>query len=186
MEAELQIDWRLGNDRRCSFCQRSKDRVRTLVSNPAGTLFICDECIAVCSSIIDDHKAGHPTGSSDEMKKLALGVYNHCNPHVQRLIDSGAHLAEVTVLITGPGMCRMWIARTLTRILRVPCSNLHLPVPLYLTVQSAVPGEQRTPSAIASSKVSGPCQTLARPSELSDTSNVSDGAAAKARTDELP
>ena len=46
---------------RCSFCNKTQDQVRKLIAGPAG-VYICDECVDICSDIIeeeyeDDEKA---------------------------------------------------------------------------------------------------------------------------------
>ena len=38
---------------RCSFCQKTEDQVRKLIAGPNGT-YICDECIGICSEIIEE------------------------------------------------------------------------------------------------------------------------------------
>src|SRR6202041_3399046 len=86
---------------RCSFCHKSQDAVAKLISSPSDypRAYICDECVAVCNSILDDDRsgeapattAGHlpkPTevksflddyviGQDQTKKKLAVSVYNH-------------------------------------------------------------------------------------------------------------
>jgi ATP-dependent Clp protease ATP-binding subunit ClpX len=120
-------------DPKCLGCGKSKEQVGTLICNPAGTLHICDECTAICNSILEDRRTGCTTGSLNDMKQLAVMVYNHCNPHVHRLRDAGVQLREVNILIIGPtGALRMLMGRTIAWILRIPCRKLCLPVPLYL------------------------------------------------------
>ena len=38
---------------RCSFCNKTQNQVRKLIAGPAG-VFICDECVEVCESIIEE------------------------------------------------------------------------------------------------------------------------------------
>ena len=38
---------------RCSFCNKTEDQVRKLIAGPGG-VYICDECIDVCSEILED------------------------------------------------------------------------------------------------------------------------------------
>ena len=38
---------------RCSFCNKTQDQVRKLVAGPKG-VYICDECIELCMSILED------------------------------------------------------------------------------------------------------------------------------------
>src|ERR1700733_15504333 len=85
---------------RCSFCHKSQDVVGKLISSPSDypRAYICDECIAVCNSIIEDdrHEQSYGTpgklprplelkeyldqyviGQDSTKKKLAVAVYNH-------------------------------------------------------------------------------------------------------------
>ena len=50
---------------RCSFCRKSKDVVQKLVSNPSDypRAYICDECIAVCNSILEEDGLKPPEAS---------------------------------------------------------------------------------------------------------------------------
>jgi hypothetical protein len=50
----------------CSFCHKSQDDVSKLISSPSDypRAYICDECIVVCASILDDDK--RPPGTVDE------------------------------------------------------------------------------------------------------------------------
>ena len=81
---------------RCSFCNKSQNDVRKLIAGP--TVFICDECVAVCQDIIDEDQNfepaqrnvhlpkppeikefldGYVIGQQKTKKKLAVAVYNH-------------------------------------------------------------------------------------------------------------
>src|SRR3979409_961708 len=86
---------------RCSFCHKSQDAVAKLISSPSDypRAYICDECVAVCNSILEDdrsetHASPAPThlpkplevktfldeyviGQERTKKKLAVAVYNH-------------------------------------------------------------------------------------------------------------
>ena len=46
---------------RCSFCHKAEDVVGKLISSPSDypSAYICDECIAVCNSILEDDKPEH-------------------------------------------------------------------------------------------------------------------------------
>ena len=52
----------------CSFCKKSQDTVGKLISSPSDypRAYICDECIAVCASIIEDDRSssGHPVAET--------------------------------------------------------------------------------------------------------------------------
>ena len=42
---------------RCSFCQKSQDVVRSLISTPdPPRTYICDGCVAICRTILEDHE----------------------------------------------------------------------------------------------------------------------------------
>jgi ATP-dependent protease Clp ATPase subunit len=44
---------------RCSFCRKNQDQVDALISNPSDHLrrvHICDECVEVCNSVLEDHR----------------------------------------------------------------------------------------------------------------------------------
>ena len=45
----------------CSFCGKAQDKVKTLVAGPHG-LYICDECIDICQSILKDDKKTDANG----------------------------------------------------------------------------------------------------------------------------
>ena len=48
---------RLGEQKvRCSFCNKSEDQVRKLIAGPGG-VFICDDCVEICSEIIEEELA---------------------------------------------------------------------------------------------------------------------------------
>ena len=54
---------------RCSFCNKTQDQVRKLIAGPKGkNVYICDECIGICSEIMEeefsmyDHEADYETG----------------------------------------------------------------------------------------------------------------------------
>ena len=49
---------------RCSFCGKTQDKVKKLIQGQNG-VFICDECIGICSDILDEE---FEAVSADEKK----------------------------------------------------------------------------------------------------------------------
>ena len=82
----------------CSFCGKPADDRRHMVAAPSGNIFICDKCVAVCQSILDEEEHSvspiemndvpspkefksfldqYVIGQDDAKKALSVAVYNH-------------------------------------------------------------------------------------------------------------
>src|SRR6478736_2796930 len=140
---------RSGNEEmlRCSFCHKSQDAVAKLISSPSDypRAYICDECVAVCNSILEDDRgdAAHPAtaaghlpkpqevksflddyviGQDQTKKKLAVAVYNHYKRvQMNRMRNNEVELAKSNILLIGPtGSGKTLLAHTLAKMLDVP------------------------------------------------------------------
>jgi ATP-dependent Clp protease ATP-binding subunit ClpX len=131
---------------RCSFCHKSQDAVAKLISSPSEypRAYICDECVAVCNSILEDDRGAdaHVTpphqllkpaevktflddyviGQQRTKKKLAVAVYNHYKRiYMNRERKSDVELTKSNILLVGPtGTGKTLLAQTLAKMLDVP------------------------------------------------------------------
>src|SRR5579883_666685 len=131
---------------RCSFCHKSQDAVAKLISSPSDypRAYICDECVAVCNSILEDDRGEtqqgaapphlpKPTevrafldeyviGQDQTKKKLAVAVYNHYKRvQMNRMRNNEVELAKSNILLIGPtGSGKTLLAHTLAKMLDVP------------------------------------------------------------------
>ena len=124
---------------RCSFCNKTQDQVRKLIAGQ--NVFICDECIEVCSEIIEDELEDfeesseinllkpkeikefldqYVIGQEDAKKVLSVAVYNH----YKRILsdkDFDVELQKSNIIMVGPtGSGKTYLAQTLAKLLNVP------------------------------------------------------------------
>ena len=128
---------------KCSFCNKSQRQVRKLIAGPG--VYICDECIELCTDIVEDELAEErPTPFADELpvpreiyealnqyvvgqerakKVLSVAVYNHYKRVrvMPTSADGDVELAKSNILMLGPTGCgKTLLAQTLARVLKVP------------------------------------------------------------------
>lgn len=131
---------------RCSFCGKPQNKVRKLVAGP--NVYICDECINVCASILDDELSmdygddtpdvqdapetlptprelkevldAYVIGQDEAKVALSVAVYNH----YKRIFRGGGddvELSKSNILMLGPsGSGKTLLAQTLAKTLQVP------------------------------------------------------------------
>jgi ATP-dependent Clp protease ATP-binding subunit ClpX len=123
----------------CSFCGKNQKEVKKLIAGPA--VYICDECIQLCSEIIEEEnekEAGEFENlmipreiktrlddyviEQDVAKKiLAVAVYNHYKRLDSNINPGDVEIQKSNILLIGPTGCgKTLLAQTLARFLNVP------------------------------------------------------------------
>ena len=132
---------------RCSFCGKSQESVKKVVAGPG--VYICDECVDLCTSIIaaecyEEDEASYTLkeldkipspkeikqilddyviGQEEAKKTLAVAVYNHYKriAHEDSSKKDDVEIQKSNILLLGPTGCgKTLLARTLAKILNVP------------------------------------------------------------------
>ncbi|MCG6892242.1 MAG: ATP-dependent Clp protease ATP-binding subunit ClpX [Desulfobacteraceae bacterium] len=123
----------------CSFCGKNQKEVKKLIAGPA--VYICDECIQLCSEIIEEESEQDAQALEQSLipkeikamlddyvieqerakKVLSVAVYNHYKRLNTTVASGDVELQKSNILLIGPTGCgKTLLAQTLARFLNVP------------------------------------------------------------------
>ena len=125
---------------KCSFCGKSQDQVRKLVAGPG--VYICDECIELCTEIVEEELGqeeemdfkevpkpqqireildSYVIGQEQAKKSMSVAVYNHYKRINNKGKNDDVELQKSNIMMIGPtGSGKTLLAQTLAKILKVP------------------------------------------------------------------
>ncbi|ETT82489.1 ATP-dependent protease ATP-binding subunit ClpX [Viridibacillus sp. FSL R5-0477] len=125
---------------KCSFCGKPQEQVRKLVAGPG--VYICDECIELCSEIVVEELGteeevelkdipkpkeilaildDYVIGQERAKKALSVAVYNHYKRVNSNSVIDDVELSKSNIVLIGPtGSGKTLLAQTLARIIDVP------------------------------------------------------------------
>ena len=130
---------------RCSFCNKTQSQVKKMIAGPAG-VYICDECVSICSDIVEEEyeetelqEEGemeinllkpveiknfldeYVIGQDEAKKVLAVAVYNHYKRVMAPKDPDDVELQKSNIIMMGPtGSGKTYLAQTLAKIINVP------------------------------------------------------------------
>lgn len=128
---------------RCSFCGKPQETVKRIIAGPG--VYICDECIGLCSNIIEEEIETlenqemlsenvsltpkemkekldeYVVGQEAAKKSIAVAVYNHYKRINNLEAESEVDIQKSNILMLGPTGCgKTYLAQTMAKILNVP------------------------------------------------------------------
>ena len=128
---------------KCSFCGKTQDQVRKLIAG--NGVYICDNCIDLCSEILEEELLEgefadsdgdinllkpkqmkefldeYVVGQEDAKKVLSVAVYNHYKRVLSEPTVGDVEIQKSNIIMLGPtGSGKTFLAQTLAKVLNVP------------------------------------------------------------------